>query len=98
MTFSIDGHDLGQLIEIAAWAGSILVLLAIGLIFYLLVRPVRKAKAEPEIQSLSEDMLQLMERMERRHDTHEQADRNDPADQDRPTNTERDRSDQRRIG
>jgi len=76
MTVSIDGQDVGQIVEIAAAAGGVLALLLFGLVFYLLVRPPRhvrqrrKAQRRGETPRLdeeeAEELWQLMGRMEAR--------------------------------
>ncbi len=66
MTIQIDGTDITSAIEIAAFAGGILVMLLIGLLLYLMVRPPRHARKEKADAGESEEMLRLMERMEQR--------------------------------
>ena len=72
MTVSLNGNDIGQIVEIALAVGGILAMLIAGLVFYLLVRPPRKAKApapaqvrEPDALEI-EEVLQVLDRMESR--------------------------------
>jgi flagellar biosynthesis/type III secretory pathway M-ring protein FliF/YscJ len=62
MTLQIDGVDVMNAIEIAAWVGSIVAMLVIGLIIWLMVRPPRR-----------EEMLRLLDRMEQRLEVLERA-------------------------
>jgi hypothetical protein len=78
MTISLDGNDIGQMIEIAATVGSILATLIVGLIIYLVVRPSRRdrdrLRAEPQADPReSEEMWRLVDRMEARLETLERA-------------------------
>lgn len=71
MTLSINGNDIGQAIEIAIAVGGIVAMLVAGLVFYLLVRPPRKAKipgAAPRRDDLieAEEVLAVLDRMEQR--------------------------------
>lgn len=73
MTFQVDGHDIGQAIEIATYVGSIIAMLIAGLLFYLMVRPpkhVRKARKEPVKAVMdpeeAEQLWLLVDRMEAR--------------------------------
>ena len=68
MTVQVDAAEIGTAIEVAAWVGSMLALLVIGLIVYLMVRPSRRREAPPpEADPVAlEQMLRLMERMEQR--------------------------------
>ena len=69
MTLQIDGTDVMAVIEIAAWVGSIVAMLVVGLIVYLMVRPVRRRPdtrvREPEALDV-EEMARLLDRMEQR--------------------------------
>ena len=76
MTLSVNGNDIGQAIEIAMAVGGILVLLVGALIFYLLVRPPRRAQVEPrrDEEALdAEELIALVDRMERRLELLERA-------------------------
>lgn len=76
MTLQIDGVDVIGAIEIAAWIGSIVAMLIVGLVVYLMVRPPRRARQrqmrEPD-QVDVEEMLRLLERMEQRLEVLERA-------------------------
>ncbi len=76
MTLRIDGVDIVSAIEVAAIVGSIVAMLVIGLIVYLMVRPARNRRepARPEPDRVeAEEMLRLMEVMERRLELLERA-------------------------
>jgi hypothetical protein len=78
MTLRIDGTDVGAIVEGAAWAGSILGILIMALLIYLVVRPPRRPReAKPAVEAVEEidgeEMLALMERMERRLEVLERA-------------------------
>ena len=76
MTLSVNGNDIGQAIEIALAVGGVLVLLVGALIFYLLVRPPRRARVEarPGEEALdAEELIALIDRMERRLEVLERA-------------------------
>lgn len=75
MTFRIDGSEIGEVIEIATIVGSIVAVLIVALFIYLLVRPPRRRPpARPELEAAeAEEMLAVMERMERRLDALERA-------------------------
>ena len=70
MTVSLNGGELTDAIELAVLVGTIVSMLVIGLIFYFIVRPPRHARQAPppvEIdEETAEEMLRLMDRMERR--------------------------------
>jgi len=82
MTVSLNGNDIGQIVEIALAVGGILAMLIAGLVFYLLVRPPRKAKIpnaglpqqirEPDPLEI-EEVLQVLDRMEARLETLERS-------------------------
>jgi hypothetical protein len=99
MTLSIDGTEIGPIIEIASIVGSIVGALIIGLIVYLMVRPPRhirqrrKAERRGEIapraydEGEAEDLHGVADRMEQRLQVLERA----LADRiDRPANARRD--------
>lgn len=75
MTLRIDGVDVMSAIEIASVVGGIVAMLVIGLIVYLMVRPVRHREAPPRRDDAidAEEMLRLMEVMERRLELLERA-------------------------
>ena len=76
MTLSVNGNDIGQALEIALAVGGIMVLLVGALIFYLLVRPPRRARIEPrrdEDSLEAEELIALVDRMERRLEVLERA-------------------------
>jgi hypothetical protein len=77
MTLSIDGTDIGQIIEIASLVGSIVAMLVVGLLIYLMVRPprhvrqARKAERRGEAATATdpieaEDLWRVVDRMESR--------------------------------
>ena len=76
MTLRIDGVDVMNAIEIASVVGSIVLMLAVGFIVYLMVRPPRhrrgKRPAEPDALDV-EEMIRLLDRMEQRLDVLERA-------------------------
>jgi hypothetical protein len=69
MTFSIDGNDFMQVIEIASIVGTVVAAVLIGLVIYLMVRPSRRDAAQrphqPEALD-AEEVIALIERMESR--------------------------------
>ena len=84
MTLSIDGTDIGQIIEVASIVGSIVATLIAGLIVYLMVRPPRhvrqrrKAEKRGEIRietdpADAEQLWRLVDRMELRLEVLERA-------------------------
>jgi RecA/RadA recombinase len=77
MTISLNGNDIGQMIEIAATVGSIVATLIVGFIIYLVVRPSRRDRyRRAELQAdprESEEMWRLVDRMEARLETLERA-------------------------
>ena len=79
MTIRMSEAEVMQAIEGVAWAGSILAILLVALLFYLLVRPPRhvrkrrKAERRGEVRIdreqdavEMEDLLRVMDRMEQR--------------------------------
>ncbi|WP_114951843.1 hypothetical protein [Sphingosinicella terrae] len=82
MTLQIDGVDMIGAIEIAAWVGSIVAMLIVGLVVYLMVRPPRRARErpmrEPEPQDV-EEMMRLLDRIEQRLEVLERAVETEPA-------------------
>jgi hypothetical protein len=68
MTVSITDADLVEVIEIATWVGGIVSIIVVALVFYLLVRPPRRAKVRQVESDPSEveEMIRLIERMEAR--------------------------------
>ena len=76
MTISMSASDVMEAIEIATIVGGIVALLVGVLVIYLLVRPPRRKSGavRPEADTLDrEEMLALMDRMERRLETLERA-------------------------
>ncbi|HEV2867176.1 MAG TPA: hypothetical protein VGX37_11750 [Allosphingosinicella sp.] len=75
MTLQINGTEIGHAIEIASIVGTIVAILISALVVYLLVRPPRRARrAEPEPEAIdSEELLALIDRMERRLEVLERA-------------------------
>jgi hypothetical protein len=84
MTLSIDGTDIGRIIEIASLVGSIVAMLVVGLLVYLMVRPprhvrqARKAERRGEARTATdpveaEQMWRMVDRMELRLEVLERA-------------------------
>lgn len=76
MTLQIDGVDVISAIEVAAWVGSIVAMLVIGLLVYLMVRPPRSRRETPALRTgvaEHEELVRTMEVMERRLDLLERA-------------------------
>jgi phage shock protein B len=76
MTFSISPDNIGEVIEIASIVGTIVTLTVFAVIAYFLVRPKRRRGApqrQAPDQLQMEEMLALMDRMERRLETLERA-------------------------
>lgn len=81
MTLSVDGTDISEAIQAAAFVGSIVAMLVVGLLVYLMVRPPRQVrerrKAEPRHAELepaeAEELWRLVERMEARLEVLERA-------------------------
>ena len=80
MTVSINGEEIGQAIEIAIAVGGVLMLLLAALFIYLLVRPPRRVREqrreERRLESEpvdAEEMMALIDRMERRLEVLERA-------------------------
>ena len=83
MTISLNGNDVSEAIEIAMAVGGLVSLLIVGLLIYLVVRPPRRARIEarPEPDAIdAEEMLALIDRMERRLEVLERAVAAEPAD------------------
>jgi hypothetical protein len=70
MTLQINANDLTDAIEIATWVGSLVAMLVVGLIIYLMVRPPRRPKVpQTPVEPIeSEELLRVVEMMERRLD------------------------------
>ena len=76
MTISMSGNDVTEAIGIAMGVGGVVALLILGLLIYLVVRPPRRRRIEvrPEADAIDlEEMLALMDRMERRLEVLERA-------------------------
>ena len=76
MTFSINPDNIGDVIEIASIVGTIVTILIFAIVAYFLVRPKRRRDAPPRQEAdpiQMEEMLTLMDRMERRLATLERA-------------------------
>lgn len=74
MTFSIDGTDIGEIIEIASIVGSIVATAIVGLIVYLMVRPPRHVREQRRMErhepvEADEDLWLAVDRMEARIET-----------------------------
>jgi hypothetical protein len=69
MTVSLTPNDIREIAEIASIVGTIVSVIVFGLVAYLLVRPKRRREAVPEAERIEiEEMMALMDRMERRLD------------------------------
>jgi hypothetical protein len=67
MTFSLTAGDVRDIVEVATIVGSIVAVLVSALVIYFVVRPSRRQRsAEPADALDREEMLALMDRMERR--------------------------------
>ena len=80
MTLQVNGHDIGQAIELAAFVGSALAMLIAGLLVYLMVRPpkhvrmARKHGVKTEMEPVdAEELWDLVDRMEARLEVLERA-------------------------
>ena len=84
MTVSIDGTQIGEIVEIASLVGGIVTMLIVGLLVYLMVRPPRhvrerrKAEKNGEVRSgldpaEAEQLWRLVDRMESRLEVLERA-------------------------
>jgi hypothetical protein len=75
MTISIDGTEIGEVIQIASIVGSVVTMLVVALVIYLLVRPPRRSRqARREIEPVDAgEVLALIDRMERRLDVLERS-------------------------
>jgi hypothetical protein len=80
MTLSVNGHDIGQAIEVAAFIGSAIAMLIAGLLVYLMVRPprhvriARKHGVKTEMDPVeAEELWRLVDRMEARLEVLERA-------------------------
>jgi hypothetical protein len=76
MTISVNGNEISEAIHIAMGVGGLVALLIVGLLVYLLVRPPRRRRVEarPEVDAIEvEEMLALIDRMERRLEVLERA-------------------------
>jgi hypothetical protein len=80
MTFSINGNEVMDILQVVAWVGSIVATLIVGLIVYVMVRPprhVREQRKRPPMERLdrgeTEQLMQLVDRMETRLEVLERA-------------------------
>jgi hypothetical protein len=84
MTLSIDGSDIGRMIEVASLVGSIVAMLVVSLIVYLMVRPPRHVRRRrkaarrgdlgTEMEPVeAEELWRLIDRMELRIEVLERA-------------------------
>ena len=84
MTVSIDGTQIGEIVEIASLVGGIVTMLIVGLLVYLMVRPPRhvrerrRAEKRGEIRAEmdpveTEQLWRLVDRMESRLEVLERA-------------------------
>lgn len=72
MTFSLNAGDVRDIVEVATIVGSIVAFLVSALVIYVVVRPSRRNRgpARPEADTIDrEEMLALIDRMERRLET-----------------------------
>ena len=76
MTVSFNGAEFAEAIAIASVVGSIVAFLIVAFVIYLMVRPPRRSRIEParEAETIdAEEVIALMERMERRMEVLERA-------------------------
>lgn len=84
MTFSINGNDISDIIQIASAVGTALSIVIVGLIVYLMVRPSRKDRLRRKAERLGaiprdadpaddEDLWRTVDRMESRIEVLERA-------------------------
>lgn len=69
MTFSFNGNDIREIVEIASIVGTVTTIVVFGFIAWLLVKPKRRRDAAPMRDDERIDMgemIALMDRMERR--------------------------------
>jgi hypothetical protein len=73
MTFSVNGNDIGQMIEIALTVISIVGLVIGAFLVWLMVRPpkhVRQQRQQPQVRETDalefEEMVRMLDRMEER--------------------------------
>ena len=67
MTISMDAAEVMTAVEVAAWVVSLVAMLIGAWVVYLIVRPSRRRQRGPELDSAGgQEMLRLMDRMERR--------------------------------
>jgi hypothetical protein len=80
MTFQVNGHDIAEAVQLAAFVGSALAMLIAGLLVWLMVRPpkhvrlARKQSVKAEMDPAeSEELWHLLDRMEARLEVLERA-------------------------
>ena len=78
MTIRMNEQEVIEIVEALAWTGSIVAMLIIGLLFYLMVRPPRRRREErrreAETETIdAEQVLAVLDRMERRLEVLERA-------------------------
>jgi hypothetical protein len=72
MSISVNGADIGHIVETVATVGSILATLIAALIVYLMVRPSRRARPEAE-PAETEELWRIVDLMDRRLEVLERA-------------------------
>jgi hypothetical protein len=78
MTFSVNGNDIAQIIQVAATVGSIVAAFVVSFIVYLMIRPPRhlrgrRGKAPEADPAEAEEMWRIVDLMERRLEMLERA-------------------------
>ena len=78
MTIRMNEQEVIEIVEALAWTGSVVAMLIIGLLVYLMVRPPRRRRderrREAETETLdAEQVLAVLDRMERRLEVLERA-------------------------
>ena len=84
MTVSMTEQEVIELVGAAVAGGVLLIMLMVGLFIYLLVRPPRRRREAPPPEAIDyEEMLAVMERMERRLEALERVVDTEPEPRDR---------------
>ena len=75
MTFSVNGHDIAQTVQIAASVFSVLLMIVAGWFVYLMVRPSRRDRDEARRTDPveAEELWRIVDLMERRLEVLERA-------------------------
>ncbi len=88
MTISISDGDVAQAIDLALTVGGLIAMLIVGLLVYLMVRPPRRVREERRREAATEtidaeQVLAVLDRMERRLEVLERAVPAEPRDEER---------------